>query len=52
MNSDPKNDGEREKDRPDEEKAEHEGIPPLPKKMPEPPDNLKRREDWFRKRSE
>jgi hypothetical protein len=37
----------------EKKKDEKEEKPqPLEKKIPEPPDTLKRREEWFRKRSE
>jgi hypothetical protein len=45
--ADPKKDPGKE---PPEEKEEP--TPPLDKKIPEPPGNLKRRVDWYRKRSE
>jgi len=55
MNSDPKDkngsvpDSSAEPEKPEPDK---EDPPPLKKKIPEPPNNLRRRSDWFRKRSE
>ena len=45
-----KDSGRKEKAEP--EKAKPAPPPPLPKKLREPPDTLKRRREWFRKRSE
>jgi hypothetical protein len=41
-----------ESDQPESDQPESDAPPPLDKKIPEPPGNLRRRQDWFRKRSE
>jgi hypothetical protein len=52
MNSDSENNEQREDNQQKEEQPDSQAPPPLPKKIPEPPGNLRKRADWFRKRSE
>jgi hypothetical protein len=52
MNSDPTKESRPAKDESAKQKPGDQGPPPLNKKIPEPPGNLRRRSEWFRKRSE
>jgi hypothetical protein len=51
MDDDAGKDSDRD-DKAEPEEAKPAPPPPLPKKLPEAPDTLKRRREWFRKRSE
>ena len=45
--------GKEEPEKPDEGEPpeDNDHLDPVEEKIPEPPDNLRKREDWFRKRT-
>jgi hypothetical protein len=45
------NEGPPQSNKKPDEPAKKPAVPPIKKKAPEPPGNLRRREEWFRKRS-